>query len=69
MITFNWLTSSLSSTWELGSILGRCGAGGAESSTSSSKGKQEKTDFQAARMRALKPTHTVAHLFQHTQTS
>jgi hypothetical protein len=34
------------------------GTGGAESSTSCSKGKQEKTNFQVARMRVLKPTPT-----------
>ena len=38
--------------------LGKHGAGGAESSTSCSKSKQEKTDFQAAKMRFLKPTLT-----------
>jgi hypothetical protein len=34
---------------------GRHGAGGAESSTSSSEGYYWKIDFQAARMRVLKP--------------
>jgi hypothetical protein len=58
-ITFNlgWLTGS-----EVQSIIikagagqcpGRCGAGGAESSTSCSKVSWEKADFQAARTRVL----------------
>jgi len=61
--TFNWgwLTGS-----EVQSIIikvgawqhpGRCGAGGAESSTSSSDGSQEQTEHpQAARRRVSKPT-------------
>jgi hypothetical protein len=58
-ITFNWgwLTGS-----EVQSIIikvgtwqhpGRHGAGGTESSTSSSEGCQQNTGFQAARMRVL----------------
>ena len=43
---------------------GRHGAAGAESSTFSSEGKQEKTNFQASRMKVLKPTPTVTHFFQ-----
>jgi hypothetical protein len=42
----------------------RYGTGGAENSTSSSKGKQEKTGSQKARMRVLKPMPTVTHLLQ-----
>ena len=38
------------------------------SSTSSSKGRQEKTDFQAVWRRVLKPTTTVTHLFQQEYT-
>jgi hypothetical protein len=47
---------------------GRHGAGGAESSTSLSKDKQ-KTDFQAARTRVLKPMPTVTHFLQQGHTS
>ena len=72
--TFNWdwLTGS-----EVQSIiikvgtwlhLGSHGAGGAESSTSSSEGHYETTGFQAARMRVLKPTPTVTHLLQQGHT-
>jgi hypothetical protein len=59
--TFNWgwlIGSEVQSiivqvgAWQ---HLGRHGAGGAASSTSRSKGKQEKTGFQAAKMRVLKP--------------
>jgi hypothetical protein len=53
-------------TWQHPS---RHGAGIAESSTSSSKGCLEKTDFQAARMRVLKPTPTMTHLLQQGHTS
>ena len=70
-----WLTGS-----EVQSIIikvgtwqhpGRHGAGRAESSTSSSEGCQQKTDFQAAEMKVLKPTPTVTHLLQqgHTYTN
>jgi hypothetical protein len=61
--TWDWLTGL-----EVQSIVikvgtwqhpGRHGAERAESSISSSEGCQEKTDFQAARMKALKPTPTV----------
>jgi hypothetical protein len=59
--TFNWgwLTGS-----EVQSIIikagawqhpGRCGAGGTESSTTSSKGCQQNTGFQVARVRVLNP--------------
>jgi hypothetical protein len=67
--TFNWgwLTGSEVQTiiikagvWQLP---GRHGAGGVESSTSCSEGKQ-KTNFQAARMRVSKPMPTVTHLLQ-----
>jgi hypothetical protein len=68
--TFNggWLTGS-----EVQSIIikvgtwqhpDRHGTGGAESYTSSSIGRQEKTGFQAARTRVLKTTPTVIHLLQ-----
>jgi hypothetical protein len=61
MFNWGWLTGS-----EVQSIIkagawqhpDRCDAGGTESSTSSSKGRQEKTGFQAARKRVLKPTLT-----------
>ena len=68
--TFNWgwLTGSevqsiifMAGTWQ---HPGRHAAGGAESSTSCSEGCQEKTGFQAARMRVSKPTPTVTHLLQ-----
>jgi hypothetical protein len=73
--TFNWvwLTGS-----EVQSIVvkvgtwhhpGRHGAGGAESSTSSSKMCYEKTGFQAARRRVLKPMPTVTHPLQLGHTS
>jgi hypothetical protein len=48
---------------------GRHGAGGAESSTTSSEGCKEKTGFQAARIRILKPTPTVTDLLQQGHTS
>jgi hypothetical protein len=60
--TFNWgwLTGSEIQSliikvgrWQL---LGRHGTGGAESSTYSSKGSQEKTVFHVARRRVSKPT-------------
>jgi hypothetical protein len=68
--TFNWgwLTDS-----EVQSIItkvgawqhpGRHDARGAESSTSCSKGKQEKTVSWAARRRVPKPTHPVTHFLQ-----
>jgi hypothetical protein len=47
---------------------GRHGAGGAESSTSYSKGQQEKTGSQAARKRVSKPTPTVTHFAQQDHT-
>jgi hypothetical protein len=68
--TFNWgwlIGSEVQSiiikagTWQ---HPGRQNAGGAESSTSSSEGCQQTTDFQAARRRVLKPTPTVTHLLQ-----
>jgi hypothetical protein len=40
------------------------GTGGAENSISSSESRQDKTGFQAARMRVLKPMPTVTHLLQ-----
>jgi len=73
--TFNWgwLTGS-----EVQSIIikvrtwqhpGRHGTGEAESSTSSSEGCYQNTDFQAARMReGLKPTPTMTHLLQQGHT-
>jgi hypothetical protein len=53
--TFNWgwITSS-----EVQSTIIK--AGGGESSTSCSKGKQKKTGFQA-RLRVLKPTSSMTH--------
>jgi hypothetical protein len=65
-ITFNW-------GWLTGledqSIIIKAGTwqyqvrtGGAESSTSSYKGRQEKTGFQAARIRVLRAKPTVTHL-------
>jgi hypothetical protein len=73
--TFNWawLTDS-----EVQSIvikvrawqhLGRQDAGGDESSTSCSEGKQKKTGIQAARRKVSKPTPTVMHFFQQGHTS
>ena len=47
---------------------GRHGAGGAEGSTSSSEVCKEKTGFQVARVRVLKPTPTVTHLLQQGHT-
>jgi hypothetical protein len=44
------------------------GTGGAESSTSCSEGKQEKTGFQEARRRVSKPTPTVTHFLQQGHT-
>jgi hypothetical protein len=43
------------------------GVGGAEHSTSSSEGIQEKTGFQGTRIRVSKPTPTVTH-FLHKAT-
>jgi len=43
---------------------GRHGAGGAESSTSSSEGCYQNTGFQAASMRVLKLIPTMTHLLQ-----
>ena len=58
-LNWGWLTGSevqsiiiKAGSWE---CPGRYGAGGAESSTSSSKGRQEKTGFQAAKTRILSP--------------
>ena len=48
---------------------GRHGAGVAKSTTSYSESKPKKTGFQAARMRVLKPTPTVAHFLQQGHTS
>ena len=53
----------LSSWWEAWQHPGRPGAGGAESSASSSKGNQEQTVSHMARRRVSKPNHTVT-LFQ-----
>jgi hypothetical protein len=72
--TFNWvwLTGSevqsiiiMVGTWQ---CPGTQGAEGAESSTSSSNGHQEKTGFQAARMVALKPMSTMTHFLQEGHT-
>jgi hypothetical protein len=49
-------------------MVGRHGVRGAESTESCYKGKQENTDFQAARIRALKPKPTVRHLLQQDHT-
>jgi len=46
----------------------RHSARGVESSTSCSKGKEEKADFQEARTMVLKPMLTVAHLLQQGHT-
>jgi hypothetical protein len=43
--------------------------GGAESSTSCSKGKNEKTGFQTARRKVSKPTPKVIHILQQGHTS
>jgi hypothetical protein len=73
--TFNWswLTGSevqsiivKLETWQ---HLGRHGAGGAESSTSSSEGSQEHTTIlQEARRRDSKPIPTVTHFLQQGHT-
>jgi hypothetical protein len=47
---------------------GRHYGGGAERSTFCSKDKQEKTGFQAARKRVLKPKLTVTHFLQQGHT-
>jgi hypothetical protein len=71
--TFNWgwlIVSEVQSiiikvgTWWQ---TGRHGARGAVSSTSSSESYQN-IGFQAAKMRVLKPTPTVAHLLQQGHT-
>ena len=63
---WGWLTGSevqsitiKAGTWQ---PPGRHGVGRAGSSTSSSRSKQEKTYFQSARIRVLKPMPTVTHL-------
>ena len=43
---------------------GRCGAGGTESSTLCSNGRQEKTGTHMARRRVSKPIPTVTHFLQ-----
>ena len=53
--------SPLSSWQEAWQYLGRHGTGGAESSTSCSKGKQRKTALHAARRRVSKPIPTATH--------
>ena len=71
-LNWGWLIGS-----EVQSIVIKAGASqhpgkhgaAAESSASSSKGKQEKTSFQAGRKRMLKPTHTVIHFLQQGHTS
>jgi hypothetical protein len=74
-ITFNcgWLPGSeiQSSIIKVGAWQhpGSHGVGGTERSTSSSAGLSEKTGFQEARTRVLKPMHTVTHLFQQGHTS
>jgi len=68
---WGWLTGSEQSiiikagAWQ---HPGSHGAGGAECSTSSSEGCWQKTGFQAARMRVLKPTPTVTHPLQQGHT-
>jgi hypothetical protein len=47
---------------------GRHGAGGAESSTSSSEGYEQKTPFQATRKKVVKPIPTKTHLLQQGHT-
>ena len=73
IFNWGWLTGSevQSSVIKVGAWQhpGRHGAGGAESSTSSSEGCWQKTGFQAARMRVLKPTPIVTHLLQQGHTS
>jgi hypothetical protein len=63
---WGWLTGSevqsiiiRAGTWQ---HPGRHGAGGTESSTSSSEACQEKTDFLVARMRVLKPVPIALYL-------
>jgi hypothetical protein len=72
MFNWGWLTGLevqfiivKAGTWQ---CPGRHGAGGAESSTSCSKGKQ-KIGIQGARMTVLKPTPIMTHLFQQGHTS
>lgn len=48
---------------------GRLGVGGAESSTSWAKDRQEKSDLQAAGAKVSKPTPTVKHFFQQGHSS
>jgi hypothetical protein len=48
---------------------GRDGAGEAKSSTSSSKGFEQNSGFQEARVWVLKPTPTVTHQLQQGHTS
>ena len=47
---------------------GRHGTGGPESSTSSSEGCLQNSDFQAARIRVLNPTPRDTHLLQQGHT-
>ena len=71
-MTFNWgwLTDSevLSIIIKVGSmVVSKHDAGGAESSTPCSEGKQ-KTSIQAARMRDLKPTPIRAYFLEKVHT-
>jgi hypothetical protein len=59
----------LSSWWKACQHPGKHDTRGAENSTSFSKGKQEKTDFQTARRRISLPTTTVTHFLQQGHTS
>jgi hypothetical protein len=61
--------SPSSSRWEAWSYPGGHGAGGAESSTSCSKEKQEKTVSHMGRRRVSKPTPIVTNILQQGHTS
>jgi len=72
--TFNWGWLTGSEVWstiikaETWQHPGRHGMERTESSTSCTEGRQEKTGFQGARMRVLKPMPTMTHFFQQCHT-
>jgi hypothetical protein len=69
---WDWLTGSeVQSIIKAGTWLhpGRHRSGGAKSSTSTSEGFEEETDFQAARIKVLKPMPTSTHQLQQSHTS